>query len=341
MHKRVSYFAVVCLIPVVLLAIGGVMGGAWIWAAWAYLTLFTLLMDQLTGLATGPGAPDREFPAADGLLLILAAAHFGLLGVAIAALSGGFGHSALEKLVLFFSFGLFFGQVSNSNAHELIHRSRAPLYHLGKWVFVSHLFGHHVSAHRLVHHRHVGTVQDPNSAPVGMGFYQFMPRAWWGSFIAGLHAENRVRRAGEYSGVHPYFSYIVGGVTMLIAAGLIAGWGGVLAYIGLAGYATVQLLLSDYVQHYGLRRQTLAGGKTQAVTQAHSWNAPQRFSSLLMLNAPRHSDHHAHPARPFPALGLAHGVPTLPHSLAVMAVIALMPRRWRPIMDRQLAALEK
>ena len=67
-----------------------------------------------------------------------------------------------------------------------------------------------------------------------------------------------------------------------------------------------------------------------------------------MLNAPRHSDHHAHPARPFPALAM-HGpdaAPTLPRSLPVMGMVALVPRRWRALMDpavedwalRQLAA---
>jgi alkane 1-monooxygenase len=57
-----------------------------------------------------------------------------------------------------------------------------------------------------------------------------------------------------------------------------------------------------------------------------------------MLNAPRHSDHHMHPARSFPALELsAENMPILPHSLPVMACLALVPGLWRKVMDRRVA----
>ena len=63
------------------------------------------------------------------------------------------------------------------------------------------------------------------------------------------------------------------------------------------------------------------------------------FSNYLMLAAPRHSDHHLHPTKPYPALeiGPPDQVPTLPYSLPVMGFIALNPRRWRALMDPQVA----
>ncbi len=58
------------------------------------------------------------------------------------------------------------------------------------------------------------------------------------------------------------------------------------------------------------------------------------MSSAMMSNAPRHSDHHMHPMRPYPALQLDDVVmPILPHSLPVMATIALIPGWWRKVMD--------
>lgn len=51
------------------------------------------------------------------------------------------------------------------------------------------LFGHHTSAHRLVHHRHVATPSDLNTARLGESFWHFFPRALVGSFRAGLAAE--------------------------------------------------------------------------------------------------------------------------------------------------------
>ncbi|MDX1780519.1 MAG: fatty acid desaturase, partial [Thalassovita sp.] len=108
---------------------------------------------------------------------------------------------------------------------------------------------------------------------------------------------------------------------------------------GVAGYAQIQMLLSDYVQHYGLRRALRPDGKPAPVGPEHSWNTPHWYSSALMLNAPRHSDHHMHPARHYPALRLAPDMPVLPQSLPVMAVVALWPPRWRKVMEPRLEAL--
>jgi len=328
--RSVALFATVTLIPAGLLGLGGVYGVGWFGLAVLYLSLFAFVVDEMAGFAA-PGAATRGHT--DGLLVVLAVVHFGLLALAVWVVSGGSGLGFASRVLAFFAFGLFFGQVSNSVAHELIHRGRAPLYRLGMWVFISHLFGHHASAHRLVHHRFVATGRDPNSAPLGMGFYRFAPRAWVGSFKQGFWAER------QRPGVHPYVWYIAGALGMLGLAALIGGVDGVTAYVALASYATMQLLLSDYVQHYGLVRETAAGGGYEPVAARHSWNGRQRFSGLLMLNAPRHSDHHGHPGREFPALALEAGCPMLPHSLAVMGVIALLPRRWRRVMDGRVAAL--
>lgn len=64
-----------------------------------------------------------------------------------------------------------------------------------------------------------------------------------------------------------------------------------------------------------------------------------------MLNAPRHSDHHAHPSRIYPALRLgdtgAPGRPILQRSLPAMAALALFPPLWRRVMDPRVRALAK
>jgi alkane 1-monooxygenase len=62
---------------------------------------------------------------------------------------------------------------------------------------------------------------------------------------------------------------------------------------------------------------------------AHSWNAPHLFSSALMLNATRHSDHHVHPTRGYASLSLPPAAPMLPWPLPLAALIALYPPLWR------------
>lgn len=321
-----------------LLALGLWRGGPWVWAELGYMAVLTAVLDGLVRL-TAPDAPEgTEFPAADALLVALALCHFAALPCAIRAIAGDSGLSVPARVALFLGVGQVFGQISNPAAHELIHRGRRGLFRLGLGIYITLLNGHHTSAHRLVHHRHVATSQDPNSAREGEGFYAFLPRAYFGSFRAGLTAEN-TRRAQGTRGLHPYAIYLAGQAACAGLAFWIAGAAGVLTWLALATYATAQLMLSDYVQHYGLMRTPMPDGRPEPVADRHSWNAPHWFSSGVMLNAPRHSDHHAHPSRPYPALRLPEPqeAPWLPWSLPIACAVALVPPLWHRRMRPRLA----
>ncbi|GAA6181280.1 alkane 1-monooxygenase [Shimia sp. NS0008-38b] len=335
------WFWIATTIPIALLTLGGLLGGAWAVAALLYMGGLIHVMDRLVHGAAVRTGDDEEFPSGLVLSVVLGLAHFPVMAIGIAAVAGVTGLSLGAKLCCFLAFGLFFGQVSNANAHELIHKSARWPRRLGMWVYITLLFGHHTSAHPKVHHIWVATAKDPNSARDGESFYHFWPRAWIGSFKAGWHAENAMRaRAGaRKSPLHPYVLYVVGGAACVLLTAWLAGVGGMLAYVALASYGTMQLLLSDYVQHYGLRRAVRESGKPEPVAAGHSWNAPQLYTSALMLNAPRHSDHHATPHRDFPALRLEDGMPVLPQSLPLMASLALWPRMWRRVMDPRVAKL--
>lgn len=334
MPVQMLFFTLATALPVLLIVLAALWGGVWSLLALVFMTAMTASLDELVKRIT-PALPDVEFPAADRLSVALAIGHFGVLTVCIWALSAS--HiGAVDKAALFVAAGLWLGQVSNSNAHELIHRGSRGLRRLGVAVYASLLFGHHASAHVLVHHRHVGTREDPNTARLGESYYHFAMRAWLGSFRAGLAAESR-RRAGQPFWRHPYPGYFGAAFLTLAVVASTAGWGGVAAHLGLAALAQSQLLLSDYVQHYGLVRAASPGGTPEPVAAHHSWNSPHWFSSALMLNAPRHSDHHAHPGRRYPSLTLPEA-PMLPRSLPVMACLALVPGHWRRVMDPRVAA---
>lgn len=101
-------------------------------------------------------------------------------------------------------------------------------------------------------------------------------------------------------------------------------------------------MITDYVQHYGLPRAPGPDGRPEPCGPQHSWNTPHAASSALMLNAPRHSDHHCRPRVAYPGLRLdTAAMPTLPHALPVMALIALWPRKWRQIMDPRAAQWQR
>ncbi|MDX5402535.1 MAG: alkane 1-monooxygenase [Rhodobacterales bacterium] len=317
-------FVIATLAPLALLIPGALWGGWWIPGGIFLITVFTWAADHLMRHAAAVTGRDDEFPSGDGLAVTLALLL--LAGLVLTLRAFGAGFSGLELLGLVIGWGLAFGQIGHPVAHELIHRRPAWMRLLGRAVYAAVLMGHHASSHLRVHHVHVGSADDPASAPLGMGFWTYAPRAWGGSFMAGLRAETALRaRAATPAPIwtHPYLGYAAGA---LLALGLAFGLGGLaggLALLGIAGYAQLQILLSDYIQHYGLTRARLADGRLEPVGARHSWNAP------------RHSDHHAHPARAYPALRLDQEMPLLPRAVPVMAVAALIPPLWRRMMDRR------
>lgn len=336
----VATFALLSASPIALIGLGCVFGGIWPGLALVVMAIVPVMIDWLLPIVAADAAEGAEFPAEGALLLGLGVGHLLLMPVVVWALAGD-GLGPAEKAALFLAAGIWFGQVVHPAAHELIHRAARLPRALGVAIYVTLLFGHHASAHRLVHHRHVASLRDPNTARAGEGFYRYALRAWLGSFRAGFRAESRLRAGASRKdgGLHPYAIYILGAVLSLGLGAVVGGWSGLLVWAGLGGHATAQVLLSDYVQHYGLRRHKRPGGKLEPVAPSHSWNAGAWFTAAVMLNAPRHSDHHAHPARPYPALRLpeAEAAPRLPWPLPMACLIALVPPLWRRLMQPQLA----
>ncbi len=334
MNIRAALFFTITLIPVPLLLGAGIFGGFLVPLAFLYLTGFAMICDEAFELDFSKGGDSwlaRQF-----LPILLSLVHFLLLPLAIYSLVN-LDLSFVYKALLFMAFGLFFGMISHSNAHELIHRSNRLHHRFGKWAFISMMFGHHTSAHMLVHHVHVCTPKDPNTARFNESFYSFLKRASVLEFIEGLRAENnRLNKQGmkALSLRNPYWQYCIGAVGMILIAYLIAEIAGVFTYVCLCAYAQLQMLMIDYVQHYGLERTQLETGKYEPVSLHHSWNAPHWFSAFMTMNAPRHSDHHASPAKPYTELsGYKDEAPQLPYSLPIMAAIAFYPRHWRKIMN--------
>ena len=329
MKTSLLYFGLATLTPAALIGVGAFLGGGWVIAAVIYLTAMTSLLDRVIKKETAAQTPSHD----TALSVAIALAHFCLLPVVVWSLTNP-ALSSLAKVGVFFAAGLWFGQISNANAHELIHRPTRALHRLGMWCYITLMFGHHTSAHVLVHHRHVATPADPNTSRKGESLYRYMIRAWVGSFRQGYLAEQaRLDRIGRPAWRNPYLVYVGGAALCLTTAFVMGGWPALWGYAGLCLYAQSQLLMSDYVQHYGLVRAIRDNGKPEPVCAKHSWNSPHWFSSIMLLNATRHSDHHAHPARHYPELRIPDDAPMLPRPLPLMASIALVPPLWRRIMD--------
>ncbi|MBC7737119.1 MAG: alkane 1-monooxygenase [Candidatus Saccharibacteria bacterium] len=329
----VPLFAIAAASPLAVLLLSLWLGGLWPWLAFGYMVLSALTLDLLVPLAAGEDAA-TEFPAADAVLVVLGLAMLVSLPLLVATIAGPSDMALPTRIAVFLTASYWFGLVGHPAAHELIHRPR-PLFWLGMACYTVLLFGHHTSSHRLIHHRHVASAHDPNTARRGEGFYRFILRAGLGSFRQGFCAEQALRR--QKPGLNPYVIYAAGAVACLALGYTLAGWAGVLVWLAFGLHGGMQILLSDYVQHYGLTRSNMPDGKPVPVGVAHSWNAPHMFSAAMMLNAPRHSDHHAHPTRPYPGLRLPPNAPILPWPLPIAGIDALCPPLWRKRMGPLIA----
>jgi alkane 1-monooxygenase len=114
---------------------------------------------------------------------------------------------------------------------------------------------------------------------------------------------------------------------------------GILPYLLLQAVLAFSLLEAvNYLEHYGLLRQTLPNGRYERVTPRHSWNNNHLTTNLFLYHLQRHSDHHANPTRRYQALRHFDDSPQLPAGYAAMIVLAYFPPLWRRVMDKRVLA---
>ena len=246
--------------------------------------------------------------------------------------------AAWEKLLLMFGVGVSSGTVGIVYAHELMHQKSKLERALGDGLMAITLYGHFRSEHLLVHHLWVGTPRDPVTARYNEGFHRFFVRVLRESLVSSWRAEQALLARKDLSVWHssnPFWRYGVLQAILLFVAFSIGGWPGIGLFAFQAFVAVWQLELTNYVEHYGLTRRHLGGGKYEAVLPKHSWNSIQMASNWLLINLQRHSDHHYKPQRRFPLLKnwKETDAPQLPHGYPVMTMLAMMPPLWRRVMN--------
>jgi alkane 1-monooxygenase len=139
---------------------------------------------------------------------------------------------------------------------------------------------------------------------------------------------------------NPFWRYGLLQAGALALALALGGVEGLVLFAGQALVAVWQLELVDYIEHYGLTRRHLGGGKYEHVLPRHSWNAAHKVSNWFLINLQRHSDHHYKPDRRFPLLQTygADEAPQLPFGYPGMTALAMVPPLWVGWRDEVLVA---
>lgn len=246
--------------------------------------------------------------------------------------------SALITITLFFTAQSIF-----IVGHELVHRTSWLERRFGEFLLASSSYPHYATEHIYVHHSLACTPADPGSARKGQSFWQYFPRDLRRSLIESWRFE-RDRLARRHLPVwhytNPFWRYSLETAAWYALVYWMGGIWVALVFAVLCFLLVLSMKIVNYVQHYGLERIRLPGGRYEPVLVRHSWSAASKFTNWLYYNMQRHSDHHTEATRYYPLLQY-HGEdesPQLPEGYSAMANYAMVPRVWfrkmDPLVDR-------
>lgn len=221
-------------------------------------------------------------------------------------------------------------------AHELTHRRKSWERSLGGILLASVWYPGFIVEHPKWHHVHVSTSNDPSSAEKGSNVYTHVPRAYVLNIVKGWQLSvASARNAGRPASlvVHEVAGWYLLSMTMTAVFGLL--WGPLAVGIFLAHglLAAILLEMINFVEHYGLRREKRADGRYVPPGVTHSWDCDYWLSNAMLLQLPRHADHHTHPQRAFSQLKKHGEAPLLPLGYPLLVLIATIPPLWRSIVD--------
>ncbi|MBX3637167.1 MAG: fatty acid desaturase, partial [Rubrivivax sp.] len=240
---------------------------AWVqpWAAWAVMFGWQVLLalaERVPALAhSPPAAPQTAWHRACLRLHVPLQAALLALGLVIAA---GGGHPAWMVALLALGVGGVTGSQGITFAHELGHsRSRFDRA-LGWGLMASVNYAHFMVEHYRGHHVRVATAADPASARRGESLWRFLPRTLAGSWTSAWALEaRRLQQHRRGWGRSPLAWATAVQVALLIGIAWALGPLALLFWVLQSAYAVFLLEAINYIEHYGLQRRVLPGGRVE------------------------------------------------------------------------------
>lgn len=251
-------------------------------------------------------------------------------------LDGGLGLFA--KIGVALSVGTM-GGIGINTAHELGHKKDKLERWLSKITLAQTFYGHFYIEHNRGHHVRVATPEDPASSRFGETFWGFLPRSVLGSLRSAWSLEAQRMRRLERPVWHISNDVLNAWLMSIVLWGALSavfGWQVIPFLVIQAVYGFSLLETVNYLEHYGLRRQSTASGRYERCTPRHSWNSDHICTNIFLYHLQRHSDHHANPTRRYQTLRSFDDAPNLPSGYASMITLAYFPPVWRRVMDHRV-----
>jgi alkane 1-monooxygenase len=222
--------------------------------------------------------------------------------------------------------GLVIGLAISSGAHELLHRREQNLKDLGTAQLALVGYGHYTTEHIQGHHRNVGYIGDPSTAPKGQNFYTFLVNGLLQEFTDAWKyesarfekknlnpktMENQVYKWTVYSAI--FYALI------LVFCGLF----GLLSYLLISLIAVGYHSMIVYSQHYGLVKDP-----DNRVDDTISWQTDSVITENFVLGFGNHSDHHTRVTKTYTEIIIKEDGPMMPCGYFGIIPLALIPPLW-------------
>ena len=336
------HYLFVFVIPILTVS-GLFLKGPWVWLAPALV--FGLVPVLELFLPAPPDNSDEEDTKSrknnwhyDAVLYATVPTQIGVVVLFLAIVSSG-ALSGRDLVGAIMAVGLCCGGLGINIGHELGHRPDKRDQFLAKLLLSTSLYAHFFIEHNRGHHARVATHDDPATSRRGEWLYSFWCRSVIGGWRSAWDMEaGRLTRRGQpvLSLGNEMLRLQLAQAALVGVVFLVFGASAALAFLAVAALGILLLETVNYLEHYGLKRTQGPNGRWERVRPAHSWNSNCVLGRLLLFNLTRHSDHHAHPKRPYSILRHFDEAPQLPTGYPGMVLVAFVPPLFFALMDPRL-----
>jgi alkane 1-monooxygenase len=344
--KKLSFFT--AFILPALIMVGYYLGGWWNYLTLGFVFVFIPFIDYQIGLDT------KNVNEAEAKIIgeefyyrfityLWTFIQLGFIIWSAYAITTGTISTTSEWIGFTLSVSLLTGGIGITVAHELGHKKSKLERFYGKLILMTVCYMHFYIEHNRGHHVHVATPEDPATARKNENFYSFWFRSVFHGYAHAWRLENESLLRKGKSGLSFENEMIWFAIWPIAFCALLTYalsinhsttlWQVPVFFFAQSILAFTLLELVNYVEHYGIVRKQLHGGKYERVNPLHSWNASHLISNFFLFQLQRHSDHHANAIKRYQVLDHYDKSPQLPFGYPTMILIALIPLLWFTMMN--------
>lgn len=247
-----------------------------------------------------------------------------------------------ELTGIILSVGIIGGSAGINVAHELGHKP-GIIHQLGaKFLLCPCLYMHFIIEHNRGHHLYVSTPQDPATSRYGEVVYTFWIRSVIMSYLHAWKLEaTRLRKFNKsiVSLNNEMIKFTFFQFLYLLIVYFVFGTLALKLAIAIGCVSFLLLETINYIEHYGLMRKLMPGGRYERVNINHSWNSDHIIGRIMLYELTRHSDHHYKASKKYQVLESYESSPQLPFGYPTSMLIALVPPLWFYLMNPRLKLL--